>query len=199
MLSRQNGVETFLDQPLACTRDRGEAVSRAFTIRLSLQPSSASETSASGRTRAFRIVAAGHLPFLHGSSCAALSPYGGAQKLMNRARWPRRGSFATEFPARTSILWTPGMIGKSEIREWFAAVDSDLNERSRRLLTAAEAGTAGHGGGAHAARLAEDRRTSPTQAGCPDVVVEVARNSRRRCARSGTRFRRAAFPNRRTY
>src|SRR5271170_7682639 len=38
------------------------------------------------------------------------------------------------------------MIDTSAIRERFAAVDRDLNERSRRLLVAAEAKTAGHGG-----------------------------------------------------
>lgn len=38
------------------------------------------------------------------------------------------------------------MIDTSEIRERFTAVDRDLNERSRRLLAAAEARTAGHGG-----------------------------------------------------
>lgn len=38
------------------------------------------------------------------------------------------------------------MIDTSVIRERFTAVDRDLNERSRRLLAAAEARTAGHGG-----------------------------------------------------
>jgi len=38
------------------------------------------------------------------------------------------------------------MINTSVIRERFAAVSSDLTERSRRLLAAAEAKTAGHGG-----------------------------------------------------
>jgi len=38
------------------------------------------------------------------------------------------------------------MIDTSAIRERFAAVSRDLNERSRRLLAAAEAKTAGHGG-----------------------------------------------------
>ena len=38
------------------------------------------------------------------------------------------------------------MIDTSAIRERFNAVGSDLNERSRRLLAAAEAKTAGHGG-----------------------------------------------------
>src|SRR4249920_4096081 len=38
------------------------------------------------------------------------------------------------------------MIDTSVIRERFAAVGPDLNERSRRLLAAAEAKTAGYGG-----------------------------------------------------
>src|SRR5258708_40352151 len=38
------------------------------------------------------------------------------------------------------------MIDTSEIRERFTAVERDLNERSRRLLAAAEAQTAGYGG-----------------------------------------------------
>jgi hypothetical protein len=38
------------------------------------------------------------------------------------------------------------MINTSVIRERFSAVGQDLNERSRRLLAAAEAKTAGHGG-----------------------------------------------------
>jgi hypothetical protein len=38
------------------------------------------------------------------------------------------------------------MIDTSVIRERFKAVGPDLNERSRRLLVAAEAKTAGHGG-----------------------------------------------------
>jgi len=44
------------------------------------------------------------------------------------------------------------MIDASVIRERFAAVERDLNERSRRLLAAAEAKTAGHGGIAAASR-----------------------------------------------
>jgi hypothetical protein len=38
------------------------------------------------------------------------------------------------------------MIDTSAIRERFSAVEPDLNERSRRLLAAVEAKTAGHGG-----------------------------------------------------
>src|SRR5580692_10327566 len=38
------------------------------------------------------------------------------------------------------------MIDTSVIRERFTAVEWDLNERSRRLLVAAEAKTAGYGG-----------------------------------------------------
>ena len=44
------------------------------------------------------------------------------------------------------------MIDTSAIRERFAAVSRNLNERSRRLLAAAEAKTAGHGGIAAASR-----------------------------------------------
>src|SRR5450432_418757 len=38
------------------------------------------------------------------------------------------------------------MIDTSAIRDRFTAVDQDLSERSRRLLAAAEAKTAGYGG-----------------------------------------------------
>jgi len=44
------------------------------------------------------------------------------------------------------------MIDTSAIRERFAAVERDLNERSRRLLAAAEAKTAGYGGIAAASK-----------------------------------------------
>jgi hypothetical protein len=44
------------------------------------------------------------------------------------------------------------MIDPSLIRERFTAVERELNERSRRLLAAAEAKTAGHGGIAAASR-----------------------------------------------
>src|SRR5229473_8282578 len=44
------------------------------------------------------------------------------------------------------------MIDTSMIRERFTAVEPDLNERSRRLLAAAEAKTAGYGGIAAASR-----------------------------------------------
>jgi hypothetical protein len=44
------------------------------------------------------------------------------------------------------------MIDAAAIRERFTAVKQDLNERSRRLLAAAEAKTAGHGGVAAASR-----------------------------------------------
>jgi len=44
------------------------------------------------------------------------------------------------------------MIDPSAIRERFTAVDRDLNERSRRLLAAAEAKTAGYGGIAAASK-----------------------------------------------
>jgi DNA-binding phage protein len=44
------------------------------------------------------------------------------------------------------------MKDTSAIRERFAAVAGDLNERSRRLLAAAEAKTAGRGGIAAASR-----------------------------------------------
>jgi hypothetical protein len=44
------------------------------------------------------------------------------------------------------------MIDTSAIRERFTAVEEDLNERSRRLLAAAEARAAGYGGIAAASR-----------------------------------------------
>ena len=44
------------------------------------------------------------------------------------------------------------MIDTSVIRDRFTAVEPDLNERSRRLLAAAEAKTAGYGGIAAASR-----------------------------------------------
>jgi len=43
------------------------------------------------------------------------------------------------------------------IRERFKAVDRDLNERSRRLLAAAEVKTAGQGGITAASRATGDR------------------------------------------
>ncbi len=43
-------------------------------------------------------------------------------------------------------MQTPRMTETSVIRERFTAVEGGLNERSRRLLAAAEAKTAGHGG-----------------------------------------------------
>jgi hypothetical protein len=58
----------------------------------------------------------------------------------------RPGISAREIPARASIFQTLGMVDTSVIRERFTAVERDLNERSRRLLAAAEAKTAGHGG-----------------------------------------------------
>ena len=75
--------------------------------------------------------------------------------------WP--GISAREIPARTRIFQTLWMIDTSVIHERFTAVERDLNERSRRLLAAAEAKTAGYGGitaashatGSPAARLAE--------------------------------------------
>jgi DNA-binding phage protein len=51
-----------------------------------------------------------------------------------------------EIPARTSSVQTLRMTDTSVIRERFTAVERDLNERSRRLLAAAEAKTAGYGG-----------------------------------------------------
>jgi hypothetical protein len=44
------------------------------------------------------------------------------------------------------------MINEVSLRERFAALGGDLNERSRRLFSAAEAKTAGHGGIAAAYR-----------------------------------------------
>jgi DNA-binding phage protein len=55
-------------------------------------------------------------------------------------------------PARAVRHYTDVMIDTSLIRERFTAVERDLNERSRRLLAAAEAKTAGHGGIAAASR-----------------------------------------------
>ena len=56
------------------------------------------------------------------------------------------GTFAREIPARPSTFQTLRMIDTSVIRERFKAVGRGLSERSRRLLAAAEAKTAGHGG-----------------------------------------------------
>ena len=58
----------------------------------------------------------------------------------------RRETSARELPARAITFQTLGMIDTSVIRERFTAVERDLNERSRRLLAAAEAKTAGYGG-----------------------------------------------------
>src|SRR5260370_42707807 len=52
------------------------------------------------------------------------------------------------------------MIDTSSIRERFTAVARDLNERSRRLLVAAEAKTAGHGGIAAASRATGGARST---------------------------------------
>ena len=88
---------------------------------------------------------------------------GDDQRLPNRVRSRglefRRGRFwRGQVPSRL-----PGVTDTSVIRERFTAVERDLNERSRSLLGAAEAKTAGYGGitavsrarGSRAARLAE--------------------------------------------
>lgn len=51
-----------------------------------------------------------------------------------------------EIPARASSVQAVRMTDTSVIRERFTAVERELNERSRRLLAAAEAKTAGYGG-----------------------------------------------------
>jgi DNA-binding phage protein len=51
-----------------------------------------------------------------------------------------------EIPARASSVQTVRMTDASAIRERFTPDERDLNERSRRLLAAAEAKTAGYGG-----------------------------------------------------
>src|ERR1019366_2233982 len=58
----------------------------------------------------------------------------------------RPGISAREIPARAINFQTLGMINTSVIRERFTAVGQDLSDRSRRLLVAAEAKTAGYGG-----------------------------------------------------
>jgi hypothetical protein len=52
------------------------------------------------------------------------------------------------------------MINEASIRERFAALGGDLNERSRRLFAAAEAKTAGHGGIAAAYRATRIARST---------------------------------------
>src|SRR5271154_6348709 len=52
------------------------------------------------------------------------------------------------------------MIDTSVIRDRFTAVERDLNERSRRLLAAAEAKSAGHGGIAAASRARGTARST---------------------------------------
>src|SRR5258708_36786498 len=52
------------------------------------------------------------------------------------------------------------MTDPSVIRERFAAVEPDLNERSRRLLAAAEAKTAGYGGIAAVSRATGGARST---------------------------------------
>jgi hypothetical protein len=61
------------------------------------------------------------------------------------------------------------MIDTSVIRERFTAVDGGLNERSRRLLAAAEARTAGHGG-ISAASLATGIARSTIGRGLKDLA-----------------------------
>jgi hypothetical protein len=56
------------------------------------------------------------------------------------------------------------MVDASVIRERFAAVGHGLNERSRRLLVAAEAKTAGYGG------TAKNGGSDYRPEGCPDQV-----------------------------
>jgi hypothetical protein len=67
------------------------------------------------------------------------------------------------------MFQTPGMIDTSVIRARFTAVDRDLNERSRRLLAAAEAKTAGYGGIA-AASLATGVARSTIGRGLKDLA-----------------------------
>jgi hypothetical protein len=62
------------------------------------------------------------------------------------------------------------MIDTSAIRERFVAVARDLNERSRRLLAAAEAKTAGHGGIAAASRATGIARSTIGR-GLKDLAV----------------------------
>ena len=51
-----------------------------------------------------------------------------------------------EIPARCDAVYSCGMADASSIRERYAAVGRDLNERARRLFGGAEARTAGYGG-----------------------------------------------------
>ena len=77
------------------------------------------------------------------------------------------------------------MIDTSVIRDRFTAVEQDLNERSRRLLAAAEAKTAGHGGIAAASRATGVARST------------IGRGMRNHCIclSSGGSARQTAQPN----
>jgi hypothetical protein len=66
------------------------------------------------------------------------------------------------------------MIDTSVIRERFTAVERDLNERSRRLLAAAEAKTAGHGGITAASLATGVARGVPAQAGIGRGLKDLA-------------------------
>src|ERR1700682_2743055 len=74
----------------------------------------------------------------------------------------REVNLARAIPARASSVQTLGMTDTSVIRERFAAVERDLNERSRRLLAAVEAKTAGHGGVARGGRARGGARKQGT-------------------------------------
>ena len=63
-------------------------------------------------------------------------------KIYRVASVTRPGISVREIPARASTFQTPRMIDTSVIRERFTAVGQDLNERSRRLLAAAEVAAA---------------------------------------------------------
>ena len=65
------------------------------------------------------------------------------------------------------------MIDTSVIRERFSAVGQDLNERSRRLLAAAEAKTAGHGGIRAASRATGVARSYPKGIKVTDAEMET--------------------------
>jgi class 3 adenylate cyclase len=77
---------------------------------------------------------------------------GDAQEWSNRVglrwQWLKRGRISVRLRSVYALL----MVNASSIRERFVAVGRGLNERTRRLFAAAEAQTAGYGGGAATSR-----------------------------------------------
>ena len=77
-------------------------------------------------------------------------------------------------PGCTKLVQTLGMIDTSVIRDRFTAVSQRLSKRSRRLLAAAAAKTAGYGGIAAASLATGIARSVPAQAGIGRGLKDLA-------------------------